>query len=301
MVESLRLKKVDLPNGETYAYREAGKGDKVLLLLHGTMTSSLFFDTLIPLLEGFFRVIAVDMRGFGHSTYNNKCTKLDDWAEDINLFLTELKIEKASILGWSTGGGIALKLASKYPEKTDKLILLSSVGPKGVRIPWEGDSKPTLKDLEENWSMGKMLEKAQREGDIKAIRATFKAGVYNSGRYPDPERFNVYAREACLQRNSIHVVYSLMTFNISEENNGIVDGTGEAKKIKNKILILHGEDDLIIKKARAEEYAKLFGSQAILKIFPGGDHSLMTFDLEGTAKCILEFMSVLNSMISPKL
>lgn len=291
MVESFGLKKVDLPNGETYAYREAGKGDKVLLLLHGNMSSSLFFDTLVPLLEGTLRLVAVDLRGFGHSTYNNPCLKLEDWAEDLNLFLTELKIEKASVLGWSTGGGIALKLAAKYPEKTDKLILMSSVGIKGIKVPIEGVEKPTLNDLEEKWPVGAMTEKYQRDGDIAKIQGIFKGAVYSSGKYPDQERFDAYAKEICLQKKYKHVVYSLMVYNISEENNGLVDGTGEIKKIKNDILILQGEYDFIIKKETAEEMAKAFGSQATLKILPGGDHSPLTYDLETSAKYFLEFLS----------
>mmetsp|Transcript_14821 Transcript_14821/g.17014 ORF Transcript_14821/g.17014 Transcript_14821/m.17014 type:complete len:293 (+) Transcript_14821:27-905(+) len=289
-MESFGLNKIELPNGETYAYREAGSGDKTLLLIHGNMSSSLFYDTLVSHLKDFVRVIAVDLRGFGHSTYNKNCEDLGDWADDINLFLSELKIEKVSVMGWSTGGGISLKLASKYPEKTEKVILMSSVGIKGIKIPLEGIEKPTLKDLQEKFTYGQFVETSMKNGDAATIGVGFKRSVYTSGRFPEPEKFDAYMKEVCLQRNFIEVVYRLMTFNISEESNNLVEGTGEIKKIKNEILILHGDADKVVLKEEAEGYAKAFGAQATLKILPDCDHSPLTFDVEAVSKAVLEFL-----------
>ncbi len=65
------LQKILLSNGETLAYREEGVGEKILLLIHGNMSSSKHWDILVKKLCDKYRIIAVDMRGFGGSTYNN--------------------------------------------------------------------------------------------------------------------------------------------------------------------------------------------------------------------------------------
>ena len=68
-----------------------------------------------------FRVINIDMRGFGRSSYINEINSLFDLAEDIKLLLEVLKIDRCSIAGWSTGGGVCLCFGIKYPNFTEKI------------------------------------------------------------------------------------------------------------------------------------------------------------------------------------
>lgn len=56
-------------------------------------------------------MIAVDLRGFGSSSYKNKCSKLADWAGDVIDLLTIKKVDKVLVIGWSLGGAIAMKMA----------------------------------------------------------------------------------------------------------------------------------------------------------------------------------------------
>ena len=58
-----------------------------------------------------YRMIAIDQRGFGESTYNQPCGTYKDWAEDVILLCTELKIEKVILNGWSFGGAISQKVS----------------------------------------------------------------------------------------------------------------------------------------------------------------------------------------------
>ena len=60
-----------IPSGEVLAYRKCGVGNKVLLLLHGNMSSSVHYQTLMEKLEQDFTIYAVDLRGFGDSTFNH--------------------------------------------------------------------------------------------------------------------------------------------------------------------------------------------------------------------------------------
>ena len=74
---------------ETIAYLDEGQGD-VVLMLHGNMSSSVHYGPLIERLQGSFRCIAPDLRGFGDSSYNNRFDTMDELAEDVKLLLDAL-------------------------------------------------------------------------------------------------------------------------------------------------------------------------------------------------------------------
>src|SRR5690554_5601570 len=125
---------VALNNGETINYYTHGSGNKHLLLIHGNTSSALFFEPLVDYLSNEFTIIMPDLRGFGNSSYNNEINTLLELADDLNLLLKHLKIDETAVLGWSLGGGVALELATTYPNLVNKLILLSSASIKGYPV-----------------------------------------------------------------------------------------------------------------------------------------------------------------------
>jgi len=79
---------VNLSNTESIAYVEKGEEYKdqkpTLLFIHGTMSSFIWWNDAINALEqNKYHIIAVDLRGFGKSTYHNKCQHFLDWAQDL--------------------------------------------------------------------------------------------------------------------------------------------------------------------------------------------------------------------------
>lgn len=103
-------------------YEERGKGD-VLILLHGNGEDHTSFSSQIEHFSRRFRVIAPDTRGHGLSPCGEKPFTISQFADDLYDFMRENGIEKASILGFSDGGNIALIFALRHPEMVDKLIL----------------------------------------------------------------------------------------------------------------------------------------------------------------------------------
>ena len=108
-------------------YREAGDVNKpTILLLHGYPTSSHMFRDLITDLSVHYHVLAPDYPGFGRSdqplikdfeyTFDNMAIIVED-------FLKELKVEKYSIYLMDYGAPIGFRIAAKYPEKVDALII----------------------------------------------------------------------------------------------------------------------------------------------------------------------------------
>lgn len=72
-------------------------------------------------------MIAIDLRGFGKSTYHHPCYRFRDWALDVVDFCKVLDLKKIIINGWSFGGTVSQKVAEIAPDLVHKLILTASV------------------------------------------------------------------------------------------------------------------------------------------------------------------------------
>ena len=118
---------------ETLAYVDCGKGD-VVLMIHGNMSSSIHFEPLIERLKDDYRCVAVDLRGFGDSSYNNRFDTLEELADDVSAFIDALDLGAVNLVGWSNGGGVGLKLCAKYPEKVKKFFDIEGAGLKGYPV-----------------------------------------------------------------------------------------------------------------------------------------------------------------------
>ena len=134
-------------NGVNLYYEVYGEGEP-LLMIHGNGGSFSCFENQVEEFSKHFKVILVDCRGRGNSSYQKGVElTFDLQVEDINLFLEKLNIKKTNIVGWSDGGIIGLLLALKHPEKVNKLVTSgANIFPEGV-IHLD-DMKKTVLDLE---------------------------------------------------------------------------------------------------------------------------------------------------------
>jgi pimeloyl-ACP methyl ester carboxylesterase len=106
----------------------AGRPTVVLLHAGPGADHSLYKDTIGPPLAQVAQVIYLDQRGDGRSDRSDPSRwNLDTWTEDLRAFLDELEIERPVLLGTSVGALVALKFASRYPERPASLVLASAV------------------------------------------------------------------------------------------------------------------------------------------------------------------------------
>ena len=122
-------KSVALPDAETLAYVDMGKpGGTPVVLIHGYTDNARDWVPLIPYLSKSLRLIVVDIRGHGRSGKPECCYTRFDFAYDLKLLLDALHIERADIVGHSLGSIIAQTFAEVWPERTAKVVLISSTG-----------------------------------------------------------------------------------------------------------------------------------------------------------------------------
>ncbi len=114
-------------NGVEVFYREAGPSDApTILLLHGFPTSSHMFRNLIPALADKFHLVAPDYPGFGNSeqpAMDEFDYSFDNLATLIDAFINKLAIKRYSLYLMDYGAPIGFRLAAKYPERVQALIV----------------------------------------------------------------------------------------------------------------------------------------------------------------------------------
>ena len=114
-------------HGHDVAYRQAGSGP-VLVMIHGIAGSSGTWVPLMPLLAERFTVIAPDLLGHGESAKPRGDYSLGAYASGIRDLLGVLGHERATIVGHSLGGGIAMQFAYQFPQMAERLVLVGSGG-----------------------------------------------------------------------------------------------------------------------------------------------------------------------------
>jgi pimeloyl-ACP methyl ester carboxylesterase len=114
-------------HGHRVAYSEAGKGP-VVLLIHGMAGSVKTWQHVRPSLEADFTVLAPDLPGHGCSEKLVGDCSLGAFASTLRDLLIGLGHERATVVGQSLGGGIAMQLAYQYPERCERMVLVGSGG-----------------------------------------------------------------------------------------------------------------------------------------------------------------------------
>lgn len=121
-VEKEKVRNIEL------AYIDEGSGDQTFLLIHGLGSNAKGWLKNITELAQHGRVLAIDLPGYGKSDKEYYKYSLEFYADVLTQFLTLKDIEKAVFVGHSMGGQISMITSMKYPERVEKLVLISPAG-----------------------------------------------------------------------------------------------------------------------------------------------------------------------------
>jgi pimeloyl-ACP methyl ester carboxylesterase len=238
-------------------YEVHGKG-KVVLLLHGWAGSAQGFHKLQAELAKKYKVVALDLPGFGGSQPPDGAWGLDDYAYFVNNFLAKIEIGKLhGLLGHSNGGAIAIRGMARGWLSADKLLLLASAGIRG-----------------------------EYKGRIKAIRMITKAGKALTTPLPK-------AVKQKLRTKVYKTVGSdmLVAEHLQETFKKVVtdDVRADATHLALPTLLIYGDKD----DSSPLSYAKIL-QEAIkgskLEVVPGAGHFVYDDQPEAVLKSVKDFL-----------
>ncbi|MFA7229119.1 MAG: alpha/beta hydrolase, partial [Melioribacteraceae bacterium] len=149
------------------SFVDAGKGEKTIVLIHGLASNAGFWRYAIPELSKNYRVIAVDLPGYGKSQKDAYPYSMSFYADQIKRLADELKLEKFILVGHSMGGQIGITFSLKYPERLDKLVLAS---PAGVEEFEQGEG---------DWLRSVMTKNGVKKTPEDAIRRNLAMNFYS--------------------------------------------------------------------------------------------------------------------------
>ncbi len=107
-------------------YYEIHGTGKPLVLLHGGLGATGMFSEVLPLLANSRQVILADLQAHGRTADIDRPLSYEQMADDISALIQHIGFERADVMGYSLGGGVALQTAFRHPEAVRKLIVVSA-------------------------------------------------------------------------------------------------------------------------------------------------------------------------------
>ncbi|MDQ1479037.1 MAG: hypothetical protein QOE62_4266 [Actinomycetota bacterium] len=126
VTSALELRHIEI-HGHRIGYRTGGSGPAIVLI-HGMAGSSATWRYVLPALAEHFTVIAPDLAGHGESEKPRGDYSLGAFASGVRDLMLALGHERATLVGQSLGGGVAMQFAYQFPERSERLVLVSSGG-----------------------------------------------------------------------------------------------------------------------------------------------------------------------------
>jgi len=250
-------------------YEEVGEGPP-LLLITGLGGHSGAWALQIPALARSNRVIAMDPRGAGRTSAPDKPYSIAGMAEDIAQLMDALEIAKASVVGLSLGGSIALDLASAHPDRIENLVLIGATArPDGrQRLIAHGliaVRRSSLSGGEAALLLAPWVGSSALLADTPRLKQAI--GNFANDPYPTPDHSYVRQAQALLD----------------------YDATDRLAAIEHPTLVLAGEEDILVAPANGAAIAEAMPN-ATLRELPGGHMGMAEYTQEYTA-AILQFLA----------
>lgn len=284
--------KVRLLNGEELSYLEKGKGSKTIIFLHSIYFTSLYFTPLLEALEDDYKLYAIDLRGFGDSTYYRAINDITEFADDINLFIKAKEIEKPIIVGWGLGGVVALDFSSKFTKVLDKIILINSFSHQGHPL-FKTNNEGRVIVGEKFESQNEMKEFITEKDElinalVKQDKNKFKINLFNKFELKDiPEE---WINDSLKQRNICDIFWALANLNLSGTHNFYTSGKHGIYRIRIPVLHIIGLEDKFVKGSVALKNYRALQQQSKLIKYENSKHQIILDNVSELRKDIIEFL-----------
>lgn len=278
-----KINYLSLSNGEKIAFRKKEGGSQVIVLIHGNMSSSYHWDSLVENLSDDYTVFAFDLRGFGHSSYNNSINTISDLSQDIEECLQLLDLTDITIVGWSLGGPVCMDLCIYDTAKRIKnCVLLCSASTRGY--PYYVRSLKRVAQSKDDICKDygtSIMKYLQDSHNLLGLKFVCDNSIYKQTKPPFNREMH-YMEEVSLQRNITDVNYALHKFNVFDK----------VKEIEANITIVYGENDIVVSQEMTNQMIQDFNGLAKVIELKKCGHSPMTDQLEQVTKIIENVVSI---------
>jgi 2-hydroxymuconate-semialdehyde hydrolase len=251
---------------------DVGRGEPVLLL-HGSgpgVTAWANWRLTIPALAERFRVVAPDVVGFGFTERPaDFAFDLDSWTAHVVGLLDALDIESAHVVGNSFGGGLALSLAVRHPDRVRRLVLMGSVG----------TAMPLTPGLDAVWGYQPSLENMRALLDLFAFDRSLVTDDIARMRYEASMRPGVQEAFAAL---------------FPEPRQAALDALSQTeadlRALPHRTLVVHGREDRVIDPAASVRLFELI-PRAELHMFGRCGHWTQIEHADRFASLVADFLA----------
>jgi len=211
------------------AYIDEGSGDNIILFIHGLGSNAKGWIKNIPDLSKQYRVIAVDLPGYGKSDKGYYPFSLTFYATVLTEMMTELGISEAVLTGHSMGGQIALVTALQHPHRVSKLVLIS---PAGFELFEPGEA---------DWMRNAVTPEFVKETPIRNIDINLKSNFYKT---PADAEFMITERIQVRGASDFDLYCYAVSKNVAAMlDEPVFDRLGD---IDQSTLVIFGEKDGLI-------------------------------------------------------
>jgi 3-oxoadipate enol-lactonase len=240
--------------GQLY-YESAGDGPAVVLI-HGGSVDLRMWDDLMPALTDSYHVIRYDLRGLGRSDRPAAAYRM---ADDVPAVLDRLGVPAATMVGFSTGGAIAVELAARHPDRVRGVVLIGAIP------ALDQDEQPPgwAAARAEAGALLEPRERAKAAGDLDAAVA-LDLDVWATAHHGE-------ARARLEAWGAANPYFHEMG---EFEQIGPVS-RADLAGITAPVLVTVGDQDLALSRVGAEYLAATIPG-ARLRVFPGADHFVST-------------------------
>ena len=210
-------------------YHDLGQGEAVLLL-HGSgagVSGWANWRGIMPLLAEDFRVVVPDLVGFGYTETPADFAYhfMDSWIDQVIALLDNLGLQKVHLVGNSFGGSLSMWLASRFPERFGRLVLM---GPGG----WPAEVNANLAQL---WSYKPSVENMKRLMDIMAFDRKLVTDELAELRY-----------KATMREGAQETFERVFPLPHQRWLDAQVLPIAQLQALENETLIMHGRDDIVV-------------------------------------------------------
>jgi len=272
------MSKITTRDGTEIYYKDWGSGEPVVFSHGWPLSGDAWENQMLFLASHGYRCIAHDRRGHGRSSQPWEGNEMDTYADDLAELFVELDLKGVTMVGHSTGGGEVARFIGRHgTSRVAKAVLVGAVPPLMLKTEANPGGLPI--DVFDGLRSASLADRSQLYKDLAS-------GPFFGFNRPGAKVSQGMIDSFWMQGMMAGAKSAYDCIKAFSET----DFTEDLKKFDVPTLIVHGDDDQIVPIGAAALLSSKLVPNAILKVYPGGSHSLGDTSKDQLNADLLEFI-----------